>query len=179
MNTFMATRKKKAAASARPPRPPAARESKKQVKYPKVAARLKEARKDAGLSQREIATQLSIGTVAVSELFQGKTNPRRETFIGVCRILKRRPGWIWGGEGERVLTDESELDEWMPPPPVSGKNAGLSQWLSGTQEGKSVTPAERKLMTAFPWPQVPVRAPDDAYHYMLVAIRILLQSQKS
>lgn len=57
--------------------------------------RIKEARKAAGLTQKELASKLGVKHSAVSKYEQGRVvNLKRETIANIAAVLNVKPSWL-------------------------------------------------------------------------------------
>jgi transcriptional regulator with XRE-family HTH domain len=160
----MATKKK-----TKPPPPDVRAQKKGPVVDIGMAARLKEARDDSGLTQSEIAKRIGINAMTASKLFNGKATPQQETLRRLCKELDVSPGWVTYGIPPKKL-DPAALDQPIRAP-RRGINPGVRQWLEGTPEGRATTTEERRWLYDIEWPDEPVRAPDLAYLYAVMAFR--------
>lgn len=60
-----------------------------------TADRIKEARKAAGLTQKELASKLGVKHSAVSKYEQGRVvNLKRETIAKIAAVLNVKPSWL-------------------------------------------------------------------------------------
>lgn len=60
-----------------------------------TADRIKEARKAAGLTQKELASKLGVKHSAVSKYEQGRVvNLKRETIANIAAVLNVKPSWL-------------------------------------------------------------------------------------
>lgn len=63
--------------------------------------RIKEVRKDAGLTTREMAERLGVTSGSVSLIETGKRNVTRQIITAICREFKVSENWLLTGEGEK------------------------------------------------------------------------------
>jgi transcriptional regulator with XRE-family HTH domain len=64
------------------------------------ARNLRTARRDAGLTQRELARHIGIGEMRISDWERGIHRPNDNNFTAVCRALNQSPGWFWDNHEE-------------------------------------------------------------------------------
>jgi len=73
-------------------------------------ARIKEARKMAGLTQVALASKIGIAQSAISDLERGESAEMdASTLLGLTRALGVRPEWIMWGERPMRFNDEDAL----------------------------------------------------------------------
>lgn len=137
------------------------------------AARIQEALRDKGWTQKELGNRIGVNSVSAWKIVQGTTVPRRGTLRRLCQELGVKPAWVMYGSppkrlepGERVV----DLGVSLPGPK---RVPGLTDWLEGTKEGRACSDEERAWLSEIPWPEEPVRAPDAAYLNALEAFRSL------
>lgn len=63
--------------------------------------RIKEVRKDAGLTLEKFGEKLNISAASCSNLESGKTNPSAQTFAAICRVFRVNEDWLRNGTGEK------------------------------------------------------------------------------
>ena len=63
--------------------------------------RIKEVRKDAGLTLEKFGEKLNISAASCSNLDSGKTNPSAQTFAAICRVFRVNEEWLRNGTGEK------------------------------------------------------------------------------
>lgn len=63
--------------------------------------RIKEVRKDAGLTLEKFGEKLNISAASCSNLESGKTNPSAQTFAAICRVFRVNEEWLRNGTGEK------------------------------------------------------------------------------
>jgi transcriptional regulator with XRE-family HTH domain len=67
------------------------------TKYAKaVGARIAEARKRKGMTQKQLAAALEMSPRTITEWEQGRTNPYRQ-IVRLASSLEVPPSWIWHG----------------------------------------------------------------------------------
>ena len=82
-----------------------------------VGERIRQIRKENGLTQVEFAVRLKIGGTSVSKLEKGENNPSDQTVTLICREFGVREAWLRTGEGPereeqpRNADLESQLNE--------------------------------------------------------------------
>ena len=63
--------------------------------------RIKEVRKDAGLTLEKFGEKLNISAASCSNLESGKTNPSAQTFAAIRRVFRVNEEWLRNGTGEK------------------------------------------------------------------------------
>lgn len=63
--------------------------------------RIKEVRKDAGMTLEKFGAKLNISASACSYLESGKTNPSQQTISAICRVFRVNEEWLRNGTGEK------------------------------------------------------------------------------
>ena len=62
--------------------------------------RIREIRKDAGLTLEKFGEKIGISASACSLLESGKTNPSNQTISAICRVFRVNETWLRTGAGE-------------------------------------------------------------------------------
>lgn len=62
--------------------------------------RIREIRKDAGLTLEKFGEKIGISASACSLLESGKTNPSNQTITAICRVFRVNETWLRTGAGE-------------------------------------------------------------------------------
>lgn len=158
-----------------PGRRPEVAPERKKAKKPDLlrAARIQEALAEKGWTQRELGRRIGVNEVSAWKIVQGMTVPREGTMRRLCMELGVRPEWVLFGAGEKRLRPGERLPQLGSPQPGPARLPGLSEWLEGTPEGRAASPAARAFLAGIPWPQEPLRAPDEAYFHALEVFRLL------
>lgn len=75
--------------------------------------RIKEIRKDAGLTMEKFGAKIGISAPSCSQLESGKTSPSAQTFAAICRVFRVNEDWLRNGTGEkyRKKPKSEELSE--------------------------------------------------------------------
>jgi phage repressor protein C with HTH and peptisase S24 domain len=97
------------------------------TKNDEIGARLKKARKDAGLTQVDVAKALGVTFGAVSQWAYSQTSPKGRNLIALAKLYKVGPAWLSHGEGERQATNESGELYWI---------SSFDTWDEGTALGE-------------------------------------------
>lgn len=63
--------------------------------------RIREIRKDAGLTLEKFGEKIGISASACSLLESGKTNPSNQTISAICRVFRVNEEWLRNGTGEK------------------------------------------------------------------------------
>lgn len=63
--------------------------------------RIREIRKDAGLTLEKFGEKIGISASACSLLESGKTNPSNQTISAICRVFRVDEDWLRNGTGEK------------------------------------------------------------------------------
>lgn len=63
--------------------------------------RIKEIRKDAGLTLEKFGAKIGISAPSCSQLESGKTSPSAQTFAAICRVFRVNEEWLRNGTGEK------------------------------------------------------------------------------
>lgn len=63
--------------------------------------RIREIRKDAGLTLEKFGEKIGISASACSLLESGKTNPSNQTISAICRVFRVNEDWLRNGTGEK------------------------------------------------------------------------------
>lgn len=63
--------------------------------------RIKEIRKDAGLTLEKFGAKIGISAPSCSQLESGKTSPSAQTFAAICRVFRVNETWLRTGTGEK------------------------------------------------------------------------------
>lgn len=101
------------------------------------AARLKAARKHAGLTQGELAAKLGINQVSISDLERGKSQSSSHAYK-IALICKVTPDWLIMGEGSMLPT--KGLNKGMP-----GIVTRYKTGSEGVSSGSNVAEAPEQL----------------------------------
>ena len=67
------------------------------IDYELIGSRLRAARKAANLTQEALAEQVSLSTVYLSRIENGKVFPTLETLATLCSALGISLGWLFSG----------------------------------------------------------------------------------
>ena len=62
--------------------------------------RIKELRRQLGLSQEEFGKRIGIGKSAVSKLENGENEPSEQTILSICREFRVNYFWLTEGKGD-------------------------------------------------------------------------------
>lgn len=74
--------------------------------------RLKQIRKECGLSQVEFGKRICIGKTAVSKLETGENNPSEQTMKLICKEFRVNYFWLRDGLGDMFVgTPDNVIDE--------------------------------------------------------------------
>ena len=63
--------------------------------------RIREIRKDAGLTLEKFGAKIGITAPSCSQLESGKTNPSQQTIMNICRAFHVNEEWLRNGTGEK------------------------------------------------------------------------------
>ena len=63
--------------------------------------RIREIRKDAGLTLEKFGAKIGITAPSCSQLESGKTNPSQQTIMNICRAFHVNETWLRTGAGEK------------------------------------------------------------------------------
>lgn len=63
--------------------------------------RIREIRKDAGLTLEKFGEKIGISASACSLLESGKTNPSNQTISAICRVFRVDEDWLRNGTGAK------------------------------------------------------------------------------
>lgn len=63
--------------------------------------RIREVRKDAGLTLEKFGEKINISAASCSNLESGKTSPSAQTFAAICRVFRVNEDWLRSGTGEK------------------------------------------------------------------------------
>lgn len=63
--------------------------------------RIREIRKDAGLTLEKFGAKIGITAPSCSQLESGKTNPSQQTIMNICRSFHVNETWLRTGAGEK------------------------------------------------------------------------------
>lgn len=63
--------------------------------------RIREVRKDAGLTLERFGEKINISAASCSNLESGKTSPSAQTFAAICRVFRVNEEWLRDGTGEK------------------------------------------------------------------------------
>ena len=63
--------------------------------------RIREVRKDAGLTLERFGEKINISAASCSNLESGKTSPSAQTFAAICRVFRVNEEWLRNGTGEK------------------------------------------------------------------------------
>ena len=78
-----------------------------------VGERIKQVRKEAGLTLRAFGAQIGISNGSVSQIEHGVINPSAQTIKSICREFRINETWLRTGEGEKdVASPAFSLDEY-------------------------------------------------------------------
>jgi phage repressor protein C with HTH and peptisase S24 domain len=92
-----------------------------------IGARLKAARKAAGLTQADVAKALGVTFGAVSQWETGATSPKGRNLIALAKLFRVAPAWLSHGEGRKEAANESGELYWI---------SGFDTWDEGTALGE-------------------------------------------
>lgn len=74
--------------------------------------RIKELRRQLGLSQEEFGKRIGIGKSAVSKLENGENEPSEQTILSICREFRVNYFWLTEGKGDVFIgTPQTIVDE--------------------------------------------------------------------
>ena len=77
-----------------------------------IGKRIAEARKSLGLTQLDLANELSVTSGAVSQYETGRALPERELFKAMAAILKKTEEWLLTGDDpNEVRTAQTNIEE--------------------------------------------------------------------
>lgn len=63
--------------------------------------RIREIRKDAGMTLEKFGEKIGISASACSLLESGKTNPSNQTISAICRVFRVNEDWLRNGTGAK------------------------------------------------------------------------------
>lgn len=63
--------------------------------------RIREVRKDAGLTLEKFGEKINISAASCSNLESGKTSPSAQTFAAICRVFRVNENWLRNGTGAK------------------------------------------------------------------------------
>lgn len=66
----------------------------------KIGERIKERRKNLGLTQKQVAKEAAITASAVTQWELGSTKPSGENLYALCHVLKCQPDWLLYGKDD-------------------------------------------------------------------------------
>lgn len=96
--------------------------------------RIKQVRKEYGLTQEEFATRIGIAKSSVSLLESGRNNPGTQTIQLICQQFRVRKDWLLEGTGPMMLPeadDDAIIDEVL---------AGDDEFVKAVIRGIAKTP---------------------------------------
>lgn len=67
----------------------------KNVIYKKIGKRVKEARKNIGITQNELATKVGVSATYVSLIERGLSFPRGDVLVGMLNALNISPNFVF------------------------------------------------------------------------------------
>ena len=73
-----------------------------------INERIKQIRKESGLTQSQFAEQIGLKQNSIALLESGKRMPSDQTILSICREFRVQPEWLRTGEGEPFR--EPEVD---------------------------------------------------------------------
>ena len=73
----------------------------KEIKFPVVGQRFKEALNENHMSQQELAEKAGVGKSSISQYCNGTNCPARDRAEIIGRILNVNPAWLMGFESEK------------------------------------------------------------------------------
>lgn len=75
-----------------------------------INERIKQIRKESGLTQSQFAEQIGLKQNSIALLESGKRMPSDQTILSICREFRVQPEWLRTGEGEifRKQTPKSQ-----------------------------------------------------------------------
>ena len=62
--------------------------------------RIKQIRKDAGLTQEKFAERIGLKQNSIALIESGKRTPSEQTVLSICREFKVRQEWLRTGDGD-------------------------------------------------------------------------------
>lgn len=80
----------------------------KEVKYPLVSARLREALNNKGLSQKELSEKSGVSKYSISQYVNGSHCPNNISASRLASVLNVSPLWIMGFDVPMVSENEAE-----------------------------------------------------------------------
>lgn len=75
-----------------------------------VGKRIREARKMAGLSQKQLADLLNLHRPSVSEIEAGNRSVRADELRRIAEILDVRVSWILGESPDKITDDDPRIE---------------------------------------------------------------------
>lgn len=71
-----------------------------------INERIKQIRKESGLTQSQFAEQIGLKQNSIALLESGKRMPSDQTILSICREFRVQPEWLRTGEGEPFRAPE-------------------------------------------------------------------------
>lgn len=89
----------------------------KEIKFPLVGQRFKEALTDNHMSQQELAEKVGVGKSSISQYCNGTNCPARDRAEAIGRILHVNPAWLMGFEAEKDNNVVLLMEQFKALPP--------------------------------------------------------------
>jgi len=100
----------------------------------KIVKRIKEARRERGLTQKDLAKQLGKNAASISDLERGKVQVNASVLYSIAQILDKPLGYFFGEEiGEKEMQDLSARLQ-KQPQETRKKSIGFINMLLRIQE---------------------------------------------
>lgn len=140
------------------------------------AARLREVVAARDLNPTELARRSGLDRKTITDMLEGKREPRASSFRAVCAAIGANPHYVqWAMEPR--FAPVGEVVQFAPEKPPSVSNLqpvqlpGIERWLAENTDKHRITPDEREWMRTVQWPNGHIRMPDMFYTMMLNLFR--------
>lgn len=80
------------------------------MKYEITALRLREALRDANMTQQELADKSHIGKSSISHYINGTNEPGNKSAYQIAKVLKVNPAWLMGLDAPKYNPEDVRLE---------------------------------------------------------------------
>lgn len=108
-----------------------------------INTRIKQIRKEHGLTQTEFGNRIGISNPSVSTIESGKNSPSGQTIKAICREFGINEEWLRTGEGERK-SSTADADKLLVKELLAGDDIPFYQFVRKTLRGYMDLDADSK-----------------------------------
>lgn len=107
-----------------------------------ISRKLIEARKEIGLSQKDIADRLGMTPVGYGDFERGRTLPSIDYLMAIARITGKPVTYFLGIDNDRLTSDEAELLELYRALPEDYRRLQLSFIRTAVEQAQELEKGE-------------------------------------